>query len=399
MNRDGRAAADGPPRISVVVPAFASRQDLGRCLTGLAASEYRDFEVIVVDDGSSPSLEPTVRRFGTGLGTDGGLGTDESIGDGSVRVLETGAGMGRGLGYLRLDDGPRGPARARNRGVVHARGEWLVLVDSDCVVHPDTLGRFAAFFDAHPEVDSVFGSYDDAPAAPGFVSQYRNLLHHYVHHAARGEAVTFWAGCGAIRRSAFLAVGGFDEARFVRPSIEDIELGGRLHAAGHALRLEPSIQCTHLKRWSLGGVIQTDIRQRGIPWTRLMLERGGLDDTLNVEPIQRLSVLAMGGAVLAGMIALARPGAAWVALALLALVVWWNRDLYRFYGRVRGTAFAIGVLPLHGLYFLYCGVAAGLGWLAHQRERTKTTLGVAADDEPGERRAGCLTEAETHPPA
>ena len=57
------------------------------------------------------------------------------------------------------------------------------------------------------------------------VSQYRNLLHHFVHQHGHAEASTFWAGCGAIRRAAFDAVGGFDAARFPRPSIEDIELG------------------------------------------------------------------------------------------------------------------------------------------------------------------------------
>ncbi len=56
-----------------------------------------------------------------------------------------------------------------------------------------------------PALTALFGSYDDAPAAPGLVSQYRNLLHHFVHQQGvfRDEirpAHTFWTGCGMIRR-------------------------------------------------------------------------------------------------------------------------------------------------------------------------------------------------------
>ena len=49
-------------------------------------------------------------------------------------------------------------------------------------------------------VETLFGSYDDDPPAPGLVSRYKNLLHHHVHQNGRPDASTFWAGCGAIRR-------------------------------------------------------------------------------------------------------------------------------------------------------------------------------------------------------
>ena len=53
-----------------------------------------------------------------------------------------------------------------------------------------------------PGIAAVFGSYDDEPGAPNLVSQYRNLLHHFVHQTGRTEASTFWTGCGAVRRDA-----------------------------------------------------------------------------------------------------------------------------------------------------------------------------------------------------
>src|SRR5690606_2357585 len=96
------------------------------------------------------------------------------------------------------------------------------------------------------------------PAASNILSQYKNLFHHFVHQQGRREAKTFWAGCGAIRRSVFEEVGGFSTA-YGRPCIEDIELGSRLVRAGRRIVLDKSIQARHLKRWSLWSVIKSDV--------------------------------------------------------------------------------------------------------------------------------------------
>ena len=141
---------------------------------------------------------------------------------------------------------PRAAARRRrNHGADAARGQYLVFVDGDVAVHPETLGRIAATFAADATIDAVFGSYDTRPAAPNLFSQYKNLFHHFVHQEGRAEAWTFWTGCGAIRRSVFAAMGGFDPS-YDRPCIEDIELGVRLHKAGHRVVLRKDIQVTHL---------------------------------------------------------------------------------------------------------------------------------------------------------
>ena len=62
-----------------------------------------------------------------------------------------------------------------------------------------------------------------------------------------------WAGLGAIRRDPFLDAGGFDAERYSVPSIEDIELGARLAANRALIVLDPHLQGTHLKHWSLMG--------------------------------------------------------------------------------------------------------------------------------------------------
>jgi hypothetical protein len=164
-----------------------------------------------------------------------------------------------------------------------------------CVL-ADTLQRIRARFEDEPTLDALFGSYDAEPAAPGLVSQYKNLLQHYVHQHGRTESETFWSGCGAVRSSVFRASGGFDE-RYTRPSIEDIDLGYRLKAAGCRIALDPGIQVRHLKKWRLGGLLYSDIFDRALPWTWLIVRSRRLPDDLNLSVSQRVTSVSIVGAV------------------------------------------------------------------------------------------------------
>ncbi len=325
-----------PPTLSVIVPVYNSGKDLARCLAALAASETEDFDVLVVDDGSTEPIEPLV--------------------------------AGHGFQYLRID-GPGGPARARNRGVTQVRGRYVVFVDADVCVHPDTLSRFAARFSSDDTIDAVIGTYDDAPGHPGFLSQYKNLFHHYVHKDSDGEVSTFWSGCGAMRRDLFESFGGFDEVRYARPAIEDIELGTWLTVAGHRIVLDQTVQCKHLKRWTFRNLIKTDVLDRGIPWTRLMLRARNVPKTLNVKTDQRISV-ALVYLTLALLAAGFWSPPVWIAAMATAIVVTLlNVEFYRYFHARRGMAFVIACVPLHWLYFLYCGVSVAAGTLLHYLQR------------------------------
>ena len=177
--------------------------------------------------------------------------------------------------------GPSGPAVARNRAAAVASGDVLAFVDADVVVAPDALPGMCRLLDMRDrDLDGVFGAYDLSPPERNFMSQYKNLSHAYVHEVGDTHASTFWAGLGAVRADAFRSVGGFDE-RFRRPSIEDIELGYRLVAAGYSLRLDVTFRGRHLKRWTLRSSIATDIRARGIPWTQLIHRSQALSNDLN----------------------------------------------------------------------------------------------------------------------
>jgi glycosyltransferase involved in cell wall biosynthesis len=322
---------------SVIVPAHNAAGLLPRSLGALRASELsRDhWELIVVDDGSTDETSQIAARYADTVVT--------------------------------LPGRPHGPAYARNRGFEVSRGDVVVFIDADCVAHPDTIARFLDLFEQEPDVGAAFGSYDDRPPARGLMSQYRNLIHHYVHHQNRGDVETFWAGAGAVRRDVFAEAGMYDEWHYPRPQIEDIELGARIRGLRRRIVLRPEIQVTHLKRWTLLGVIRTDLKDRGIPWARLLMHRGAMMSTgsLNLRWTEKMNTVLVWIALL-GVLVWPLVGGrlpVWLAAACLAIVLVSNYSLWRFFARVRGVPFAVLVMPAHVMYYLLNGISFGVGLL------------------------------------
>jgi len=268
-----------------------------------------------------------------------------------------------------VDQDPElGPAAARNFGARRARGDVLVFVDADVEVHSDAFVQIRRAFESDGELTAVFGSYDDDPERHGLVSDFRNLLHHHVHQEGAGEATTFWAGLGAVRREAFVAVWGFDERRFPHPSIEDIDLGMRLAANGGRIRLDPTIQGKHLKRWTFFGMVRTDLLRRGAPWVRLLLAEQSPSKELNLGWRHRASAAA-SVALVAAVLA-RRPR---IAGATTVAFVWLNRRFYLVLVRKRGWRQAAAGIPLHAVHQLVAVAAVPAGVVLYLWDRASGT--------------------------
>jgi glycosyltransferase involved in cell wall biosynthesis len=320
--------------ISVIMPVYNGTDFLPRSLPPLIEMQQRGeiLEVIVIDDGSTDATENMAEQMG-------------------ARVLSSG--------------GRLGPGGARNQAAEVALGDILWFVDADVVVHADAARCLSSGFDGE-QVVAVFGSYDSNPPAKNFFSRYKNLVHHYYHHRGSEEAQTFWSGCGAVRRTAFITSGGFNVERYKYPSIEDIELGHRLVNVGGRVRLLRDVQCTHLKVWRFGNLVHTEIFRRAIPWSRLILNSGGgIPNDLNVgmaEQARALVAAVLLISILAFLVGL-------ISLPLLIipvlLMLFANREIALFFNRRGGLVFAVGALLFHQIYYLYS--ASAFAWVVLER--------------------------------
>ncbi len=380
-----------PAFVSVVVPVFNGGEDLDRCLGAIFRSDWPAFECIVVDDASSDKLTAEIAsRHGAHL---------ESL------------------------DQRSGPGVARNTGVKKARGEIIFFTDADVLLHQDAIGKAVSALESDPDLAAVFGSYDDTPAHRSFLSRYRNLYHHWTHQSSNEEATTFWSGCGAIRRQVFLEMGGFN-AKYTRPSIEDIELGYRLRQSGYRIRLLKTMFGTHLKQWKFRDMLRTDIFQRGVPWIVLMLRYRLAPADLNLSLRARAAtvsaallmgimlLLPLTGHVLATVPALVlflscvicsrltrgsdpeQAGDGWkfpvalligifipllalawvkdpwalLPLILVAVIIGPQSGFNQLLAKHGGIAFAIAVVPLQVLFFMSCALSVFLGFFAWLRQ-------------------------------
>lgn len=331
----------------MIIPLYNAERMVARCLAPLVAMRDRGeiSEIIVVDDGSTDDSADIVRQH-------------ESV-------------------QLVAMDRQRGPGAARNRGADIAIGAYLWFVDSDVVVAEDA-ARVLARTVRETGAAAVFGRYDDRPAATNFLSQYKNLAHHYYHSLGSENASTFWAGCGAVERQLFNEVGRFDAERYRHPSIEDIELGYRIREVGGRIILQRSLQGKHLKEWRLYRLLHTEIFRRAVPWSQLMLERRSIMNDLNVgtaERMRALLALATTFALCASLAGLASP---WLSAVLAATTVGANRGIIGFFRKSQGLPFAVKAFLFHQLYYMYSSFGFGLATAQHLRAATRASSASAS---------------------
>jgi glycosyltransferase involved in cell wall biosynthesis len=319
------------PLLSIVIPVYNGGDSFRECLSSLKQylpqTPELNVEIIVVGDGDTDGSSELAQKLGA-----------------RVFRIETN----------------QGPAKARNLGAQKARGEILFFIDADVAINALTVPQVIKVFQDDPALDAVIGSYDDLPGAPNFLSQYKNLFHHFTHQSSLEEASTFWGACGAIRRDVFWAVGGFDE-NYRHPSIEDIELGYRLKKAKYSIRLCKMLQVKHLKHWKPISLLKAEIFYRAIPWTNLLLRDRQLKNDLNLNIETRISVILVFGLLLTMPWIWISQSALIIAFGIIIALLAINAPVYQFFLRKRGTLFTLQVIPWHWLYFLYSGLSFGLG--------------------------------------
>jgi O-antigen biosynthesis protein len=178
--------------VSVVIPAYNRQDLLPLCLDSLKTQEYEDYEIIVVDDGSTDGTADAARRY-------------------PVRVIELGVNSGAGV--------------ARNAGVRAASGELIAFIDSDCTAPPDWISRQVRHMSGSSDHLGVTGTFSEDLGGT-FISDFAFRVNRFK-ETTDVKIDTCNTSTFMCRRSDFLRVGGIP--RFFRRS--GVEVRGHEDAA------------------------------------------------------------------------------------------------------------------------------------------------------------------------
>ncbi len=192
-------------RVSVVVPAYNSEDTIERCLEFLINQNYRNYEIIVVDDGSKDNTAKVVEKY-----------------------------MRRHKKIKLIKQKNSGPAAARNRGAKKARGRIILFTDSDCLADKNWIKNMVEPF-SDKNVAGVSGTYrtlNKEKLIARFVGYEIEKRHEKM---AKSETIDFIGTFSAgYLKNIFFKFGGFD-TKFRKASGEDPELSFRIAKAGYKL--------------------------------------------------------------------------------------------------------------------------------------------------------------------
>jgi glycosyltransferase involved in cell wall biosynthesis len=185
------------PEISIVIALYNAEKEIGICLDSIFNSDWKKFEVIIVDDCSTDSSLKIARRY-------------------PCTFLSTKVNSG--------------PARARNIGVRESKADIILFLDSDTKLEHSSLRKFYEDFHEQKDLYGVIALPSIFSLRHGKASDYNALKNNYTLFSAKPHSNYFTTQMGAIRKKIFNELGGFDE-RFKSADIEDIEFGMRIPPA------------------------------------------------------------------------------------------------------------------------------------------------------------------------
>lgn len=200
------------PKVTVITPIYNNARMIGECLDSLLPQDYPDYEVIVVDDGSTDDTPVEVGKY-------------------PVKLL-----VNPHLGI----------SAARNAAIRAAAGEIIMTMDSDLKVPGDLISRMVDELLADEKRGVVMAWWD--------ISNPENLVpalifrgyEYYVRNLE--EPNFFWGYCFAIRKKIFDQIGYFDETL---PLVEDVDFAYRMISAGYTVKILKNVRVRHYFRDSL----------------------------------------------------------------------------------------------------------------------------------------------------
>ena len=316
------------PFISVIIPNHNGEKTIGRCLDAAFASQYTNFDVIVVDDCSTDSSIAIIDKYPCRL--------------------------------LRLPD-HGGASKARNTGAQNSKGDVLFFIDSDCLLQPRTLATAAAAYQQAGPGVVLGGTYTWLPYDKKFFSIFQSIYIHYSETKNTENPDYIATHAMLVAKDLFQKSGGFNE-NFM-PILEDVEFSHRLKKMGARLLMDENIQVQHVFNFSLLKSMRNGIRKSKYWSIYSIKNRDLLADSGTASLEFKFNVLACFINVLLICMGILLKNWAFVlpVLLLFGSNLYLNRNLVAAFHRVRGPFFAISALLYYTLVYPF---AVGIGVLS-----------------------------------
>ena len=313
------------PFISVIIPNHNGAKTIGLCLDAAFASQYDNFEVVVVDDCSSDNSLAIIEKYPCRL----------------FRLQEQG-----------------GASRARNTGAENSSGQVFFFIDADCLLQKDTLEKAAAAYrDEGPGV-ILGGTYTPLPFDLSFFSIFQSIYIHYSETKNPGTPDYVATHAMLIEKDLWQKSGGFNE-QFM-PILEDVEFSHRLKKMGARLCMAPDILVQHIFNFSFVRSMRNGMRKSKYWSIYSVKNRDLLSDSGTASREFKFNVLSCFMNVLLALLAVLLQS--WVFGLLLLLLfgsnLYLNRGLARIFFRVGGPFFAIPAVLYYTFVYPF---AVGIG--------------------------------------
>jgi glycosyltransferase involved in cell wall biosynthesis len=313
------------PFISVVIPNYNGEKTIGRCLEAAVASNYPNFEVVVVDDCSSDGSTSIIEKYPCRL----------------IRLSQHG-----------------GASKARNTGAQESTGEILFFIDGDCLLQPGTLAKAAAAYRKEGPGVIIGGTYTLLPYDQKFFSIFQSVYIHYSETKNTQTPDYVATHAMLIEKNLFHKNSGFKE--LFMPILEDVEFSHRLKKKGTRLLMVPEIQVQHIFNFTLAKSLRNGIRKSKY-WSIYSIKNRDLfSDSGTASQEFKFNVLSCFINILLVFlgILLKNGGVFLPVLLLFGSNCYLNRNLFRAFYRAKGPFFAIPSLLYYTLAYPF---AVGLG--------------------------------------
>ena len=309
------------PTISIIIPVHNSQKTIENCLKRIYSSNYKNFEVILVDDCSKDNSIKIAKKFKA-----------------KIIKLKTNSGA----------------AAARNAGIKAAKGKYTLFIDSDVLIEKDTVKNLLSSIKSR-KADAVLAIYTKQPYYNNFISTYHNLFQIYTFFEQPSSASETFPGfstaCSIIKTD-IIKKFSFNQNSIV----EDMELGNILIKNNYKIYLDKSIKVQHCHLYTFKKTIKHYFkRTRG--WIK-MLKSQKINSISKATHFNISSLISIPSAFLFFLSLMFID--TFIPFTFLLLFVLSNIGFYKFLLKEKGLLFALQSIFLS----LILNIIIGIGILA-----------------------------------